>query len=110
MKINTFSRLNMKSADLKADIKKLKDEIDSLDDAQQMIEESMGEQLKLFIGEAMIAVDEDTATEYQEAMVVTKTEELDKLRDDLDKIEDDMKGLKSYLYARFGSAINLEEE
>jgi hypothetical protein len=32
------------------------------------------------------------------------------MRDNLDKIEDDMKGLKSYLYARFGQAINLEEE
>ena len=54
----------MKSHDLKEDIKKLKEEIDALDDAQQMIEESFGEGLKLFVGEALINVDEETATKY----------------------------------------------
>lgn len=37
-------------------------------------------------------------------------EELEKLQDQLDEIENEMKNLKSYLYARFGTAINLEEE
>jgi hypothetical protein len=30
-----------------------------------MIEESFGEGLKLFIGEALVTVDEETATKYQ---------------------------------------------
>lgn len=37
-------------------------------------------------------------------------EELENLNDKLDETENEMKNLKSYLYARFGSAINLEEE
>jgi hypothetical protein len=77
MKINTFSRLNMNAAELRGDIKKMKEDIDALDDAQQLIEESFGEQLKLFIGEAMVSVDEDTATQYQEKMVEAKQDELE---------------------------------
>ena len=52
----------MRAHDLRRDIKKLRDDLDNLQDAQQLIEESFGEGLKLFIGEALISVDEDTAT------------------------------------------------
>jgi hypothetical protein len=54
----------MKAHDLRREIKRLKDELDALQDAQQLIEESFGEGLKLFIGEALVDVDEETATEY----------------------------------------------
>ena len=52
--------------ELKDDIKKLKEELDTLEDASMLIEESFGEGLKLFIGECFIDVDEDQAREYQE--------------------------------------------
>lgn len=109
-KINKFSRLNMRAHDLRGHIKKLRDDLDSLQDAQQLIEESFGEGLKLFIGEALIDVDEETATEYHEKLVEEKGEDLDKKKDELEEIEEEMKDLKSYLYARFGNSINLEEE
>eukprot|EP00349_Pseudokeronopsis_sp_Brazil_P009449 CAMPEP_0202970630 /NCGR_PEP_ID=MMETSP1396-20130829/18749_1 /ASSEMBLY_ACC=CAM_ASM_000872 /TAXON_ID= /ORGANISM="Pseudokeronopsis sp., Strain Brazil" /LENGTH=106 /DNA_ID=CAMNT_0049699273 /DNA_START=58 /DNA_END=378 /DNA_ORIENTATION=+ len=105
-----FSRLNMKSHELKGDIKRIKDELDALEDAKQLIEESFGEGLKLFIGESLIDVDEDQANEFYERVVEEKQAELEGFKDKLDEIEDTMKNLKSYLYARFGSAINLEEE
>ena len=105
-----FSRLNMRAHDLRTDIKKLRDELDNLQDAQQLIEESFGEGLKLFIGEALIDVDEETATSYHERLVEEKGEDLDKKKDELEEIESEMKNLKSYLYARFGNSINLEEE
>ena len=75
-----------------------------------MIEESMGEPLKLFIGECLVEVDEDAATQYQERITEEKTEELDQIMDKLDDVETEMKGLKSFLYARFGNAINLDED
>lgn len=75
-----------------------------------MIEESFGEGLKLMIGEALIEVDEETATKYQQKIMEDTQEELEKLSDELDEHENEMKNLKSYLYARFGTAINLEEE
>jgi prefoldin subunit 4 len=59
----------MKAHDLRGDIKKLKDQMDALQDAEQQIEESFGEGLKLMVGEAMIEVDEETATKYQQKMM-----------------------------------------
>ena len=100
----------MKATELKGDIKKIKEELDSLEDAGQIIEESFGEGLKLFMGECMVTCDEDAATKFQEKIIEEKQDELEKLSDKLDEIETEMKNLKSYLYARFGSAINLEEE
>ena len=64
----------------------------------------------MFIGEALIDVDEETATAYHERVVEEKGEDLDKKKDELEEIESEMKNLKSYLYARFGNSINLEEE
>ena len=61
VKINKFSRLNMKYHILKDDIKKIKEQLENLQDAGSMIEESMGDPLKLFVGECLIDVDEDSA-------------------------------------------------
>ena len=69
----------------------------------------MGDPLKLFIGESLIDVDEDAATNYTEKITEEKQEQLEKLTDKLDEYEGEMKGLKSFLYARFGGSINLEE-
>ena len=53
----------MKFHDAKDEIKKLKEEIENLADAQQQVEEALGEEgaLKLFLGEAFIAIDDDAA-------------------------------------------------
>ena len=58
-KINAFARANLKAHDLRGEIKKLKEEIDNLEDAALMVEESMGEGLKLFLGECFVTVDEE---------------------------------------------------
>ena len=110
LKINNFSRLNMKFHVTKMEIKELKDELENLQDAGSMIEESMGDPLKLFIGECLVEVDEDAATQYQEKLCEEKQEELEALTDKLDETESELKGLKSFLYARFGQSINLEED
>ena len=99
----------MKYTDLKNDIKKLKEEIDNLEDATLLVEESMGEGLKLFLGECFVTVDEDQGNNYVQKVAEEKQEELDAKTDQMDKLEAEMKNLKSYLYARFGSSINLEE-
>ena len=109
MKINQFSKINMKFNETKIEIKALKDELENLQDAQSLIEEAMGDPLKLFIGEALISVDEDAATNYTEKITEEKQEQLEKLTDKLDEYESEMKNLKSFLYARFGGSINLEE-
>ena len=109
VKINLFSRLNMKATDLKAQIKKLKEEIDALEDASLLVEESFGEGLKLHVGECFVSCEEEQATSYVEKLQQEKQDDLDKKQDELDDCESEMKNLKSFLYARFGSSINLEE-
>ena len=54
----------MKVHEFRGDIKKLKDEIDNLEDATFMVEESFGEGLKLFLGECLVTVNEDQANDY----------------------------------------------
>ena len=102
IKINSFSRLNMKYHVVKDEIKQVKHELENLQDATDVIEEAMGDPLKLFIGECLVSVDEDAATQYTEKLQEEKTEELEKLTDQLDDIESELKTLKSFLYARFG--------
>ena len=62
------------------------------------------------MGECMIDLDEDQATKYQEKFMEEKKNEMDELEENIDEIESSMKELKTYLYAKFGSAINLEKE
>ena len=100
----------MRAHDLRGQIKRLKDELDALQDAQQLIEESFGEGLKLFIGEALVDVDEETAQSYQERLSEEKQTQLEQAKDTLEELESEMKTLKGFLYARFGNSINLEEE
>ena len=46
----------------------MKDELENLLDAASLIEEAMGDPVKLFIGEALIDVDETQASAYQEKL------------------------------------------
>mmetsp|Transcript_4504 Transcript_4504/g.5580 ORF Transcript_4504/g.5580 Transcript_4504/m.5580 type:complete len:109 (+) Transcript_4504:109-435(+) len=107
-----FSKLNMKYHDMQEDITKLKEELENLVDATAAIDETLGEDgaLKLFMTEAMISVSDDTATSYVEQLQEEKQNELDEKRDKLEEMEGQMRDLKSYLYAKFGSSINLEEQ
>ena len=109
-RINAFSRANMKYQEGKEEIKKLKEEIDNLEDATMMVEESMGEPLKLFLGECFVAVEENQAGDYLEKLGEEKQADLEAKTEALDKLEEEMKNLKSHLYARFGTSINLDED
>ena len=70
----------------------------------------MGDELKLFVGEVMFDLDEDSAAKHQEKLMDEKKTEMEDLVDNIDEIEGNMKDLKTYLYAKFGSAINLDQE
>ena len=69
----------MKFHDLKDDIKKLKEELDNFVDAVGAIDETLGEDgaLKLFLGESMVAVNDEAATNYVEQLQEEKQTELD---------------------------------
>lgn len=70
----------------------------------------MGDELKLFLGECFVTVDEEGATNYVEKLKEEKEAEMDKKQDEIEAIEQKMKTLKTFLYAKFGSSINLEED
>ena len=60
-------------------IKKLKEELDNFVDAVGAIDETLGEDgaLKLFLGESMVAVNDEAATNYVEQLQEEKQTELD---------------------------------
>ncbi len=70
----------------------------------------MGEGLKLFLGECFVTIDEEQGTTYVQRLTEEKQEEIDAKQDRLDQLNKEMKTYKTYLYARFGSSINLEEQ
>ena len=86
--------------------------MDNFVDAIGAIDETLGEDgaLKLFLGEAMVAVNDEAATAYVEQLQEEKQNELDEKQEKLEEMEVGMRDLKSYLYAKFGSSINLEEQ
>ena len=87
----------------------MKEEADNLEDAMGMVEESFGEEIKLFLGECFVTVDEEQGQKAVEDLIEQKNDELEKKRDKLEQYEQTMKELKTYLYAKFGQSINLEE-
>ena len=71
-KINAFARANLKVHEIRAELKKMKEETDNLEDAAGLVEESFGEELKLFSGECFVTVNEDQAAAHVEALVERK--------------------------------------
>lgn len=101
----------MKYTDLKQEVQKLKEEQDNYIDAMSAIEETLGEEghLKLWLGEAMVSVNDEAATTYVEQMQEEKLNELEDKTEKMEEMDGQMRDLKSYLYAKFGASINLEE-
>ena len=86
--------------------------MDNFVDAVGAIDETLGEDgaLKLFLGEAMVSVNDEAANAYVEQLQEEKQSELDDKLEKMEEMEGQMQDLKSYLYAKFGSSINLEEQ
>ncbi len=81
-----------------------------MEDAGNLIDEAMGEGVMLRIGECFVAVDDDYAKAYHTQVSERTKKELEQLNDAKADTERQMKELRSHLYARFGSNINLDEE
>jgi prefoldin subunit 4 len=82
-KINAFSRMNMKAHFIREDIKALKEELDKLEDANTIVEDTfMGmdgdDAISLFVGECFVHANEDQANQYLEKVQEEKQAELEK--------------------------------
>ncbi|KAI0302680.1 hypothetical protein BC826DRAFT_427402 [Russula brevipes] len=129
-RINTFSKLNTrvrslaeKMDNLKVSIRDwefarailtsnslLQQEKEALDDLAMELELADEDQPVLYkVGEAFLQLPHPRAMKRLESDQAQVDGEIDNLTGVVDECERDMKALKVALYARFGSAINLDE-
>ncbi|KAK0528053.1 hypothetical protein OC834_004192 [Tilletia horrida] len=111
-KINAFSRLNSRLADVEHDLKELQDQREACDDLNVEIELVDEDEAVLYkIGDAFVSVLQPRALELLEADTARLDQDISKLKDIVDDCEREMDKLKIDLYAKFGkSNINLERD
>mmetsp|Transcript_47713 Transcript_47713/g.121747 ORF Transcript_47713/g.121747 Transcript_47713/m.121747 type:complete len:118 (-) Transcript_47713:170-523(-) len=107
--INTYSRLNNRRHELQADIAGKKKAAEDLEDAGNELMLADESEALYLVGECFLHFTNDEAEERVNAAVAVNTDELARLEDELGKVTSEMKALKSQLYGKFGSSINLEE-
>lgn len=109
--INEFSRNNSRLSDLQADTKEKKQLLETLSDAQDEIAlvDDDGESIKLKLGDSYINVDEDAADEVLSKRIDDLQSSLDDSSEEISALQKRQAVLKKQLYARFGTAINLEK-
>ena len=84
--------------------------LDSLVDAEQAIEESFGNTIKLNIGETFVEVEEDQAKAYIVKLKKKYNNKQNEARNSFDSTKKRMDELKVILYSKFGSRLRLDEE
>ncbi|KAK0553625.1 hypothetical protein OC846_000501 [Tilletia horrida] len=111
-KINAFSRLNSRLADVEHDLKTLQDQREACDDLNIEIELVDEEESVLYkIGDAFVSVLQPRALELLEADSSRLDTEIRKYQAIVDSCAEEMDKLKIDLYAKFGkSNINLERD
>ena len=83
--------------------------MDSLEDAEQAIEESFGSTIKLNVGETFFEVDEDKAKAFIGKLRKKYTNRQKEAKETFDSTEKRLNELKIILYTKFGSRLRLEE-
>jgi prefoldin subunit 4 len=109
-KINKFSYLNVQSQELGREIKIKEEKLNAIQDALDEIEIAMESEIRIMIGESFVLCTEEEALTRLEKIRDVKKEELDRLKSNAETMQKEIAGLKSYLYLKFGSSINLEED
>ena len=84
--------------------------LDSLNDAEQAIEENFGNTLKLSIGETFVEVDEDQAKAYIGKLKKKCNNKQKEDKATFDSTEKRLNELKVILYAKFGNRLHLDED
>merc|ERR1712166_1640064 len=106
--INSFGRLNNRKHDIEDEIKEKQSLHDLLDDASnEMI--LADEPVRYGFGECYFECNKDQAEELLDKQKEDTLKEIAVLNGEINGIEDTLSGLKTQLYGRFGSNINLEE-
>ena len=111
-KINKFARLNSRLEDLKDELKAKQGEIQTLEDASTdlMMLEDDEEKVPYQVGEVFVYLTQDEAQQKIEGSKDNLGDAVKSVNGKAQAIRDEMSALKSQLYAKFGSAINLEAD
>ena len=111
-KINQFARLNNRLEDLNEDVKSKKKEIQTLEDAstEMMMLVDDAEKIPYQIGEVFVQMTQDEVQEQLDKTKADLEQEVGKLNEKAEEIKSQMSDLKTHLYAKFGNAINLEND
>ncbi|RZC41403.1 Prefoldin 2 domain containing protein [Asbolus verrucosus] len=110
-KINKFARLNAKLEDLKEEVKVKENDLKSLEEACDEIalfdEE---EKIPYLVGEVFIFQDTETTQKCLDEAKKKIEDNIKSLKSQSDEVKNQMSDLKSHLYGKFGSHINLEAD
>ncbi|KAK6589958.1 hypothetical protein RS030_192820 [Cryptosporidium xiaoi] len=108
--INRFSSLLGRKNELMSELEKLKESLQTHNDALEEITLCMDpEGLLIRFGESYYNASEEEATERIEQLKIQVQSNIDTLSDELSTVEREMSSLKTSLYLKFGSNINLDE-
>ena len=114
-KINKFARQNQKLEDLKEELKAKENEIVTLSDAGNDVEEMSltcedDEKIPYLVGEIFVMESPDDVLVLLEDKKTELNAQIKSLEDQASGIRGVMTDLKTHLYAKFGDAINLEAD
>mmetsp|Transcript_9178 Transcript_9178/g.27151 ORF Transcript_9178/g.27151 Transcript_9178/m.27151 type:complete len:126 (+) Transcript_9178:55-432(+) len=110
VRINQFSRHNLRYDDLDEEIKGLKKNIQTYKDAREEIEACMEtDGVAMRVGEAFLPADEDTALDKLNQLTDQAEARLSECVTEIEEVKTKMDALKKLLYAKFGTSINLEK-
>ncbi|CAG9837364.1 unnamed protein product [Diabrotica balteata] len=110
-KINRFARLNAKLEDLKDEIKRKENDLKSIEDACDEIALFDDDELiPYLVGEAFIYQNVEKTQKCLEDTKNKIEDGIKELKVKSNEVKDTMSDLKSHLYGKFGSHINLEAD
>ncbi|XP_076623241.1 prefoldin subunit 4 [Colletes latitarsis] len=110
-KINKFARQNAKMEDLKEELKIKQNELKNLEDAcDEIILLEDNAKIPYYVGEVFIYEDLQKTESYLDEIKEKKKMEITTLESRCADLKNIMSELKTQLYAKFGSRINLEAE
>jgi prefoldin subunit 4 len=111
-KINQFSKLNGRRDRLQTTIARLETDLEAFKDAATEVENLVlmeeVESVPYRVGDAFFLVDGEAVQDLLTKDTEAAEKQLDETKAKLDLVKDEMKDLKTKLYSKFGTAINLE--
>ncbi|KAJ1607906.1 hypothetical protein OIY81_2820 [Cryptosporidium canis] len=108
--INRFSALLSRKVELKSELDKLKENLQTHCDAIDEISLCMDpEGILIRVGESYYHVSEDEATDKIQELKSQAENKIEEISNQLSGIQQEMDKLKVDLYLKFGSNINLDE-